>query len=565
MTAQRFEYETDQLRTEFGVPGRPFANLTEQQLDSQLSALVEALRADSGWSGQLGDFFEVLLRESDIYVWEWMLDTGDVQRYPETTELFGCRPSELQPRVGNFTRHIYSGHRERVERTVQQAIENGEPYQVQYVLALPDRSRRWLDECGFVVTDDDGRSRRVVGFCQDVTERKEYQRDLRWERELNETIREAFIDSQTRSELESTIARHLYEYGYSLVWTGDWLADELQPRTIVGKETQIETLGFDTSIERHERLPSVEAAIEDEPTFVSDFSGHSQTEWYKTAYRCGIRAAGCLPLRYNDVCYGVLSLYSEEPDAFDETTKRHLVGLSDTLAAVLHNIETQTVLSSDKRLQVKVQLFGANYYLRELLSRATSDGDDIRVTVHETLPYGDERVIQFVSFDGVDADAMIETASDTEAIDDVTAVSDGTGDRLQLIHGEHTPETTLAELGVSVESTNVTVDRTDVLIEVPTKRMLRTAIEALESLGDHVSVLSCTEAGLTERQTNEEPMADLTDRQKTVLQAAYHQGYFEQPRTASAKDVARSLDISHPTFLEHLRIAQGKLYDSYFS
>ncbi len=53
----------------------------------------------------------------------------------------------------------------------------------------------------------------------------------------------------------------------------------------------------------------------------------------------------------------------------------------------------------------------------------------------------------------------------------------------------------------------------------------------------------------------------LTDRQLEVLQTAYRMGYFEQPRTANATEVAAALDIDPSTLTEHLSAAQSKLFE----
>ena len=57
----------------------------------------------------------------------------------------------------------------------------------------------------------------------------------------------------------------------------------------------------------------------------------------------------------------------------------------------------------------------------------------------------------------------------------------------------------------------------------------------------------------------DERPAGLSTRQLEVVQAALEAGYFDWPRKAEAVDVATDLDITHPTFLEHLRKAEKKL------
>ncbi len=51
----------------------------------------------------------------------------------------------------------------------------------------------------------------------------------------------------------------------------------------------------------------------------------------------------------------------------------------------------------------------------------------------------------------------------------------------------------------------------------------------------------------------------LTDRQLEVVEFALDRGYYDWPRERAGDELADELDISRPTFLEHLRKAERKL------
>ena len=55
------------------------------------------------------------------------------------------------------------------------------------------------------------------------------------------------------------------------------------------------------------------------------------------------------------------------------------------------------------------------------------------------------------------------------------------------------------------------------------------------------------------------PLAELTDRQREVVQTAYREGYYEVPRDASTADVAAKLDVDPSTVAEHLQRAERNL------
>lgn len=57
------------------------------------------------------------------------------------------------------------------------------------------------------------------------------------------------------------------------------------------------------------------------------------------------------------------------------------------------------------------------------------------------------------------------------------------------------------------------------------------------------------------------PSSLLSSRQFEVLELAHEEGYFDWPRHTDAETLANQLDISHATFLEHLRKAEKKIID----
>lgn len=63
----------------------------------------------------------------------------------------------------------------------------------------------------------------------------------------------------------------------------------------------------------------------------------------------------------------------------------------------------------------------------------------------------------------------------------------------------------------------------------------------------------------------DEPSSKLTARQHEVVEQAFEQGYFDWPRRHTAEEIARTLDIDHSTFLEHVRKAQRKILSTALS
>jgi predicted DNA binding protein len=91
-------------------------------------------------------------------------------------------------------------------------------------------------------------------------------------------------------------------------------------------------------------------------------------------------------------------------------------------------------------------------------------------------------------------------------------------------------------------------------IMAPTREELQDVVASMEQ---------CAEIAYMRSAEDPEPDIGLTERQMDVLKTAISMGYFDTPRRASIKDVARGLKISPSTAVEHLRKAEKKVLENY--
>jgi len=71
-------------------------------------------------------------------------------------------------------------------------------------------------------------------------------------------------------------------------------------------------------------------------------------------------------------------------------------------------------------------------------------------------------------------------------------------------------------------------------------------------------------AARSKRSFREQLDDHLTDRQREVLEAAYFSGYFEWPREKTGEEIAETLGVAPPTFNQHLRAGERKLFETLF-
>lgn len=406
----------------------------------------------------------------------------------------------------------------------------------------------------------------TLASIRDVTRRTRWSRRLEAERDLHHAVQESLVESRSRDALEAAVASHLADHGYDLVWIADDDGTRLRPRVTEGDATYLDHLDLTVDEGDHDSEPAVWAARSGDPQFVQDFEALFSTAWRDHALDAGYRAGAALPLVYNDVNYGVLAVYDADLDRFDDTERRLLVGLAETVALAIHNLDRETALAADQRVAATLRLDDPTHYLADLAGDTGATADGSTITVEGTLPHDADRFLQYATIPSIPVDEFCDAATDHPNVHDATVVSADDA-RIQFVVDREPPEARLAAVGAMVRTTELTTSHATVELELPHRQTLRPAVEALDPTAGAVTVRSCVAVERGDADGDWDATVDqtaLTEKQSTALRAAYHHGYFEQPRGNSASEIADSLGVSHSTFLQHLRVAQQKTFEQLY-
>ena len=82
----------------------------------------------------------------------------------------------------------------RISGAVTAALEGGAPFHVEHRIVRPDRVVRWVLQSAVVERDDTGVARRMLGICQDITDRKRTEDEIRAAAAYNRSLIEASLD-----------------------------------------------------------------------------------------------------------------------------------------------------------------------------------------------------------------------------------------------------------------------------------------------------------------------------------------------------------------------------------
>lgn len=126
--------------------------------------------------------------------WEWDIEKNELFWSDEIYRIFGLIPQEFGATYEAFLNSIHTDDRELVKKSVNDAVYENIPYDIDHRILLPDGSERIVHEQAEVLFDDAGRAIKMNGTVQDITERKQTEESLRSSEERYKRLVESVTD-----------------------------------------------------------------------------------------------------------------------------------------------------------------------------------------------------------------------------------------------------------------------------------------------------------------------------------------------------------------------------------
>lgn len=379
-------------------------------------------------------------------------------------------------------------------------------------------------------------------------------------------IAQGLVEASDRDEVERVVCRQLAEDGpYDVAWIGDHdvVEDKIVPSEWVGGDQW--ALADDDRGAPGEGDPATRAMRTRRTRVENNLASNPPFDpWQRAAIEHGFQSCIAVPLLYQDVMYGVLTLYAAEPDAFDHLVEAVLGELGTTIGYACHTLEQRKAFTSERSVELEFEVTGGRGALYRLAAEHAC-----RLTFAGVVRRPDDRRSMFVRINGVAVEDVLAFGDRADDVEALRLVSDRTDDptfEIQL------PETAccaaLLDRGAVLRSIDVAGDVGTVVLRVPTGTNVRTILELFEPQFDGVELTGRRE--LDQPVTMDQPFDQeyrerLTDRQEEILQLAHVSGFFESPREMTAQELAELLDVSQPTVSGHIREGERKLFDLLFN
>ncbi|MDX6370867.1 MAG: hypothetical protein QOG93_2369 [Gaiellaceae bacterium] len=199
-------------RTFTDFDGKPVRNvgaaldITERKRSRDLLEARQALLNTSHELTKVGGF-------------EWDLASDQVTWSEGLYLIFGMdRDGEGAGTFEGYLELVPPEDRDERRRKIEQVLETGKPASDEYRILRPDGKVRWIESRMTALTDSAGKTTRLVGACQDITERKAGVERL--ERDL-ETARSRPLRDSLTHLANRTLALDRLEHAFDLAKLGD--------------------------------------------------------------------------------------------------------------------------------------------------------------------------------------------------------------------------------------------------------------------------------------------------------------------------------------------------------
>jgi len=415
----------------------------------------------------------------------------------------------------------------------------------------------------------DGEFDGAILMATDISERRQYERELERQREqlaalneLNDVVRgitEAVIEQSTRDEIEQVVCEQLAASdSYRFAWMGAAESGvQLEPRMEAGVDGYLDTLlhPSDRTVDHGPTESALRTQEVQIARHIRDEHDHPDD-----AREFGYQSSAVIPIVHQGMLYGVLGVCSERADAFAEEEREVVGQLSDVIGHAIAAVDRKRALMSDEVMELKVRI------PRFLSGDVSVDG---AVTIERVTPVDDD---EYLLYGTATDDAMAAIRALGERRPDWTDLRTvaETDDEVRFEQRLSDPPMTsiVANYGGNFKTGRIEDGVYTATVQFPTGTNVRRVIDRIQETYLDVKIDSQRQVPRDDPSSQPLPSVfaeQLTERQRAALEAGYFGGFFQSPRHRSGGEVAESLGIGASTFHQHVRTAQRKLLDVVFT
>jgi PAS domain S-box-containing protein len=290
--------------------------------------------------------------------WDWDIVRNELRWSDEIYRIFGLSLQEFGANYEAFLNSVHPDDREFVRESVNQALYERKPYSIDHRIVLPDGTERVVHEQAEVVFDESGKPVLMSGTVQDITERKQAEKELRRNYDTQNVINLILSFSLENIPVEEILKRTM-----TLLLSIPWLSFESRG-CIFTVEEATDTLvmkaqsGLSMPIRKEcARIPfgrclCGQAALTQEIEFAGCLN-----KMHEIRYE-GITSHGhyCTPVLFGGKTIGVINIYLKEGHHRNQQEEEFLTAVANALSGIIMRKKVETALERfNEELMEKVK------------------------------------------------------------------------------------------------------------------------------------------------------------------------------------------------------------------
>jgi PAS domain S-box-containing protein len=549
---------------------------------------VTAYPSDSGLSVYFRDVTDRKAREQELERYETIIETVEDGIYVVDEDgRFTLVNSAYETLVGQSREELLGAHvssvipdSDIVERAkeLEAELAAGERTTATLEAELPGTTdeTRFGEATFSLLPSTEGFER--VGVVRDVTDRKERERELLRQRKqlaalnnLNRVVRdviEAVIEQSTQSEIETVVCERLASAdSYEFAWIGGADATDrtVHVRTEAGVEGYLDdlTISVDPDDDRSEG-PTGRALRTGEIQTTRDIGEGASDLWPAATEEYGSSSSAAVPISHEDAVYGVLNVYTDRENAFEGAERTVIEQLGEVVGHALAAHDRKEALMNDAVVELE-------FYIPDVFD-ALDIGERAagQIRIDHASSIGGDRFLIYGTADASDADAVRAIADAIPHWETVVIREQDDRDRVRFEARLSEPPvmSVVASVGGALECAVVEDGDYSMTVHTAPTADVGKIISAVQTAYPEAQLLKRRQTSRDDDPSDDVHRllgAEVTDRQRAVLEAAHYAGFFDVPRQVSGAELAESFDISAPTFHTHLRKAERAVFERLFS
>lgn len=302
-------------------------------------------------------------RIAQVGSWTFDITANHASWSDEMYRIFEIDPRQYDASYEAFLGAIHPDDREQVDRAYRESVETKAPYDVTHRLLMPDGRIKYIREMGETHYSEDGHPLRSLGTTQDITEQHLTGQALKHSNRALKAIsscNSVLVHVTNEDDLLSNMCRVIIdEGGYCFAWigmVGEGEKKHVRPVAHAGFEDgYLEQINITYEDNERGRGPAGCAVRHGEPQVVHDtLTDPHFSPWREAAVKRGFRSTLALPLK-NDSgqVFAVLSIYGQEPNAFDAEALKLMQELADDLGFGILALRTRGERDHYQREHIK--------------------------------------------------------------------------------------------------------------------------------------------------------------------------------------------------------------------